>query len=62
MNLVTIAMLVALMVVVYSLIGGVASMVAGREVGHHTSEQWMMMRIGFQALAVVLLLVAFALK
>ena len=33
MNLLTIAMLVALMAVVYSLIGGVSSMVAGREVG-----------------------------
>ena len=62
MNLLTIAILVAVLAIVYSLLGGVSSMVAGREVGHHTSEQWMMMRIGFQALAVVLLLVAFALK
>jgi hypothetical protein len=62
MNLLTIAILFALMAVVYSLIGGVSSMAAGREVGHHTSEQWMMMRIGFQALAVVLLLVVIALK
>ena len=37
-------------------------MVVGREIGHHTSEQCMMMRIGFQPLAVTLLLVAFALK
>jgi hypothetical protein len=62
MSLLTIAILFALLAVVYSLIGGVSSMVAGREVGHHTSEQWMMMRIGFQALAVALLLVAFALR
>ena len=62
MNLFTIAIFVAFLAVVYSLIGGVSSMVAGREVGHHTSEQWMMMRIGFQLLPVVLLLVAFALK
>jgi hypothetical protein len=62
MNLLTVAILLALLAVVYSLIGGVSSMVAGRAVGNHTSEQWMMMRIGFQALAVVLLLVVFALK
>lgn len=62
MSLLTIAILVALLAVVYSLIGGVSSMVAGHEVGHHTSEQWMLMRIGFQGLAVVLLLIAFALR
>lgn len=62
MNLLTIAILVAILAVVYSLIGGLSSMVARKEVGHHTSEQWMMMRIGFQSLAVVLLLVALALK
>ena len=62
MSLLTVAMLGALLAVVYSLVGGVSSMVAGREVGHHTSEQWMTMRIEFQALAVVLLLVAYALS
>ena len=62
MNLLTFAALVALLATVYSLVGGVSSMVAGRAVGRHTSEQWILMRIGFQAAAVVLLLVAFALK
>ena len=61
MNLLTVALLGALLAVVLSLVGGVASMATGHEVGHHTSEQWMTMRIGFQALAVVLLLVAYAL-
>ena len=62
MNLLTVAIFFALLATGYSLLGGVASMIAGREVGHHTSEQWMMMRIAFQALAVVLLLVALLLK
>jgi hypothetical protein len=58
MNLLTVAIVFALLATAYSLIGGVSSMATGRPVGHHTSEQWMMMRIGFQGLAVVLLLLA----
>ncbi|MDH4052797.1 MAG: HIG1 domain-containing protein [Rubrivivax sp.] len=58
MNLLTFAVLLALLATVYSLIGGVSSMATGRAVGHHTSEQWMMMRIGFQGLAVLLLVLA----
>ena len=42
--------------------GGVSSMAIHGEVGHHTGEQWMAMRVGFQVLAVVLLLVILVLQ
>jgi hypothetical protein len=35
-------------------------MISGGEVRHHSSEEWMIMRVAFQLLAVVLLLVAVA--
>ena len=62
MNLVTILLVVALLATLYSFIGGVASMATGHEVGHHSSEDWMLMRVGFQALAVLLVIALFFLK
>lgn len=58
MSLMTLAILVAVAATVYSLIGGVTSMVAGGEAGRHSSEQWMIRRVAFQALALVLLVIA----
>jgi phage tail tape-measure protein len=58
MSLLTLAILVALALVVCSLVGGLTSMVAKGEAGHHTSEQWMIRRVAFQALAVILMLLA----
>jgi hypothetical protein len=58
MSLMTFAIVVALAATIYSLIGGVSAMVAGGEFAHRTSEQWMIRRVAFQALAVVLLVVA----
>lgn len=61
MSVLTVVLVVAFLATVFSLIGGVSSMVAKGETGHHTSEQWMLMRVAFQALAVaVLLLMVFA--
>jgi hypothetical protein len=37
---------------------GIASMVYDAEAGHGTSVQWMGRRVGFQALAVLLILIA----
>ena len=62
MSLLSIALAVALLATVYSFICGVSSMATHGEVGHHTGEQWMAMRVGFQALAVVLLLVILVLQ
>lgn len=53
-----VAVALAMAATVYSLVCGVSSMVSGKEVLHHSSEQWMMRRIGFQALALVLLMLA----
>jgi hypothetical protein len=58
MTLMTIAIILTVLATVYSLIGGVAAMVSGGEAGHRTSEQWMIRRVGFQALAVTLLVIA----
>jgi Hypoxia induced protein conserved region len=58
MSLLTVAIVLAVAATVYSLIGGMTSMVAKGEAGHHTSNQWMIRRVAFQALAVILLLLA----
>ncbi|KAB2870118.1 MAG: twin transmembrane helix small protein [Burkholderiaceae bacterium] len=58
MSLLTLAIVLAFAATLYSLICGVASMVSGGEIRQHNSVEWMMRRVGFQALAVILLLVA----
>jgi hypothetical protein len=58
MSLLTLAVVLAFAATIYSLVCGVTAMVAGGEVRHHNSEQWMILRVAFQALAVVLLLLA----
>lgn len=44
MSPMTAAIVVALLATIYSLVCGVTSMVAGKEVLHHTSEEWMVRR------------------
>lgn len=58
MSLLTLAIVLAVAATVYSLACGVTSMMIGGEVRHHNSEQWMIRRVAFQALAVALLLLA----
>lgn len=58
MSPLTAAIVVAALAAVCSLVCGVSSMVSGKDVLHHSSEQWMMRRIAFQALALGLLLMA----
>jgi len=58
MSPLTVAIVLAVLAAVYSLVCGVSSMATGKEIGHHTSEEWMIRRIAFQALAVGLLLLA----
>ena len=61
MSVLTVVLVVAFGATLFSLIGGLTSMVARGETGHHSSEQWMVMRLAFQALAVAaLLLMVFA--
>jgi hypothetical protein len=56
MNMIELFLLVAVAATVYSLVSGISAMAVGHEVGHHTSEQWMVMRVVFQFAALVLVL------
>lgn len=58
MSPLTIVILLALAATVYSLVCGITAMATRTEVGHHDSNGWMFRRVGFQALTVVLLIVA----
>jgi Zn-dependent protease len=58
MSLMTLLVVLALAATVYSLIRGVSSMAVDKPVGQRSSVQWMFARVGFQALAVALLLAA----
>jgi hypothetical protein len=58
MSVMTILIFLALAATVFSLTSGISAMAAHGEVQHRTSNQWMFRRVGFQALAVVLLIVA----
>jgi hypothetical protein len=61
MNLVSLGIGIALLATLFSLVAGVASMANHGQALHHTSEEWMILRVAFQAVAVVLLLVLVAL-
>lgn len=58
MSLLTLFIFAAMAATVVSLVMGVSSMVAGHDVGHRSSDQWMFMRVGLQATALLLLLLA----
>lgn len=58
MNTMTVLILLALAATVFSLAAGISTMATHGEVAHHGSDDWMFRRVGFQALAIVLLLVA----
>jgi hypothetical protein len=57
MSMMTFLIIAAMLGVFGSLAFGVAAMVNHGEVGHRSSADWMTMRVAFQALAVVLILV-----
>jgi hypothetical protein len=58
MSVVTLLIIAAALCVVGSLGMGVAAMARHGEVGHHTSAQWMTMRVAFQGLALALILLS----
>ena len=58
MNLLTLAVFVALGAVIWSLLSGVSAMATDGAVAKHDSEQWMIRRIAFQAAALALVLIA----
>lgn len=58
MNAMTWLILLAVLATVGSLISGIATMTHHGPVGHRTGEQWMFRRVGFQALALALIVFA----
>jgi Hypoxia induced protein conserved region len=58
MSMMTALVVAALIATIASLVAGISSMATDREVGHLNSVQWMGSRVGFQALALVLIVLA----
>lgn len=62
MNMMTALVLAATLATVVSLVAGISSMATNAEVGHLNSAQWMVKRVEFQALALVLIVLALLLS
>jgi hypoxia induced protein len=58
MSMITGLVLAAMFATIGSLIAGITSMATGHEVAHLNSAQWMGRRVGFQAVALLLIVIA----
>ena len=58
MNMFTMLIFAATAATLVSLGSGIVSMIRNGEIGHYESAHWMSWRVGFQALAVVMILLA----
>ena len=58
MSLFTLAVMVAVVATIASLVAGIGSMASDGEVGHLNSAQWMVRRVAFQAAAFLLVLLS----
>ncbi len=58
MDILTLFIMIAVAATVVSLASGIFSMVADHEIGHKNSLDWMKWRVGAQAVAFVLILLA----
>lgn len=58
MSFFTVVVLAAVLATIVALISGISSMATDGEVGHRDSAHWMEWRVGFQAVAFVLVLLA----
>jgi len=58
MDLLTLVMAAVVAATVYSFVAGISAMVVDGEVAHHSSLEWMVRRVAFQAVAVLLVLIA----
>ena len=58
MSFFTVVVLAAVFAAVVALVSGISSMATGHEVGHRDSAHWMVMRVEFQAVAFLLVLLA----
>lgn len=59
MTVLTLAVILAALLTIASLVAGVSSMVHDGEIGHLSSAEWMVRRVGFQAAAFILILLSF---
>lgn len=59
MTFMTAMVFAAAILVAVSLAMGVISMAKGGEAAHHSSQEWMVARVGLQAVALALLLLSF---
>jgi hypothetical protein len=58
MDLLTLAVFLALGAVLWSLVSGISAMAVDGQVAHHDSTHWMIRRVAFQAAALALVLLA----
>ncbi len=58
MNMFTVLVFAAVALTLISLATGILAMITNGEVGHYGSGHWMSWRVGFQALAVAMVLMA----
>lgn len=58
MSFFTVVVLAAVLATVVALASGISSMVADHQVGHLDSAHWMVRRVEFQAVAILLVLLA----
>ena len=58
MSFFTVVIVAAMLATVAALVTGISSMVTDRQVAHADSVHWMVRRVEFQAVAILLLLVA----
>lgn len=58
MDLPTLAMVAVIFATLYSLAAGISAMIADGDVGRHSSLQWMVRRVAFQAVAILFVLIA----
>jgi hypothetical protein len=58
MDLLTLAVFVALGAVLWSLVSGISAMAVDGQIAHHDSTHWMIRRVAFQAVALALVLFA----
>jgi hypothetical protein len=58
MNIFPLLAILAALAAVYALVTGISSMAADGEVQHLNSNQWMFRRVGFQAVAIAIVLFA----
>jgi hypothetical protein len=58
MDVMTMLILLALAATVFALVSGVTTMATHHDVGRHDGNGWMFRRVAFQALALLLLILA----